>query len=189
MELSRAGPIMGCASVVSFVITWTVSAMLWGEWRLWSNSLSSIGVCDVMAAEIVFNVGCIVSGLLAYFFGLSLLKDRNFWFRWGGVTMVVCGIACVLIGILDEDFGMTHLVIGGVYAGFASGTMAITGAGDFIEGRKDLTILATVLLLICGFFGILDMFLIFEPIAIICILIWTFVQSIYMDRRNNREMV
>ena len=189
MDLSRIGPLMGCASSVCFGLSWMISAMLWGDWVLGSNSLSSIGVCGVASAEIVFNLGCGATGILVIFLGLALIDDRNRFFRYGGITSVICGCACVGIAAVNEDYGAIHMAIASIYGAGAAFTIGLTGAGDYNEGYRPFTFLAAALLILCGITSLTCPFGVYEPIAVSCILVWTFIESLIVYLRNVRERV
>ena len=171
---------MGRLSSIVFTLCWLSSASIYGEWKLGSDSLSSLGVCGDMTAEMIFNIGCAITGILVVFLGLALIGDHNVWIRSGGITTLFCGVACLAIGIINEGYGDIHMHIATAYGMSAAVTIALTGAGDYIEDRKPFTALALILLLICGYACAFQPFGIFEPVAIACILIWTFVQSAIM---------
>ena len=189
MEMSRMGALMGCLSSIIFTLSWVISAMLWGNWTLGSNSLSDIGVCGVVSAEMVFNAGCMITGVLVLFLALALIIDDNIWFRMSGIAAMISGFACFAIGIINENYGDIHMTVAGIYGGFAAATIALSGAGDFIEERRPFTLLAAVLLLICALSSRIHPFGVFEPIAVSCILIWTFIQSAILYDKNTKEGV
>lgn len=189
MDFSRIGPLTGCLSSIVFTLSWIISAMLWGDWGLGTNSLSDIGVCGVDSAEIVFNMGCLVTGFLVIFPGIYLTERENRMFRISGYAALVCSIACAGIGVITEDYGDMHNLIASVYAVFAASFIAFSAAGDYMEGEKWFTLLAAALLLLSGIMSMTQPFAVFEPIAISCILIWTFVQSALMLYQNIEEGV
>ena len=189
MDLSRIGPLMGCASAICFGLSWMISAMLWGNWVLGTDSLSSIGVCGIDSAEIVWGLGCGTTGVLVILLGLALLDDRNRFFRYGGITSVICGCACVGIAAVNEDYGDIHMAIASIYGGGAAMTIALTGIGDYNEGYRPFTFLAAGLLILCGITSLTCPFGTYEPIAVSCILIWTFTESLIVYLRNTKEKV
>ena len=189
MDLSRVGPLMGCASAICFGLSWAISAMFWGKWVLGTNSLSSIGVCGVDSAEIVWGLGCGATGILVIFLGLALLDDRNRFFRYGGITSIICGCACVGIATVNEGYGDIHMAIASIYGGGAALTIAFTGIGDYNEGYRPFTFLAAGLLILCGIASLTCPFGVYEPIAVSCILIWTFTESLIVYLRNGKERV
>ena len=189
MDLSRIGPVSGCLSSVTFTLSWTVSALLYGEWRLGTDSLSSLGICGVSSAEIVFNFGCAMTGFLVIFLALALIDDRNVWFRYSGMTAFICAIACLGVGSIDEGYGDMHNFFAAIYGLFAAATIALSGAGFYIEGKQYLTVLATTLLMVSGISSLILPFGTFEPIGVSCILIWTVVMSAMVFVRNGKEGV
>lgn len=189
MDLSRIGPICGCLSSVTFTLSWVISALLFGEWELGTDSLSSLGICGVASAEILFNFGCSMTGFFVIFLSLALFEDRGRWFRYSGVTAFICAIACLGIGSVNEGYGGMHNFFAAVYGLFAAATIALSGAGFYVEGKKYLTIIAAALLIISGISSLIHPFGTFEPIGISSILIWTFLMSAMVFVRNVREEV
>ena len=189
MDFSRIGPAAGCLSSIVFTVCWIVSALLWDEWTLGEYSLSSLGACGVDSAEMFFNFGCLLTGFLVIFPGLYLVEDENRLFRISGYAALVCSIACAAIGVITEDYGGMHNLTASIYAVFAAIFIALSGAGDYVEGKKVLTIVAAALLIISGIFSLATPFEVFEPIAISSILLWTFIQSAVLLIRNTKEEV
>jgi hypothetical membrane protein len=180
MDLSRIGPICGCLSSVVFTICWIASALLWEDWTLGTHALSDLGICGVDSAEIVFNLGCLLTGFLVLFPGLYLAEEDNRMFRISGYAAIASSVACAAVGVVTEDYGIAHNVTASTYAVFAAIFTVSSAAGDYIIGKKKFTILAAVMLAASGVLAVAQPFGVFEPFAIACILIWTFVQSALM---------
>ena len=136
-----------------------------------------------------FNFGCLITGFLVIFPGLYLVEDENRFFRISGYAALICSIACAAIGVITENYGAMHNLAASVYAVFAATYIASSGAGDYLEGKKILTIVAAALLIMSGILSLTTPFEVFEPVAISCILLWTFIQSAYLLMRNMREEV
>jgi len=192
MDLSRIGPVCGCLSAVVFTICWIVSALLWEDWTLGTHALSDLGICGVDSAEIVFNLGCLLTGFLVLFPGLRLAEDENRIFRISGYAAVISSVACAAVGVVTEDYGIMHNITASTYAVFAAIFTVSSAAGDYIIGKKVFTVLAAVMLAASGILVVAQPFAVFEPFAISCILIWTFVQSALMlrldiERSENRD--
>ena len=184
MDLSRIGPVCGCLSSVVFTICWMVSALLWNDWTLGTHALSDLGICGVDSAEIVFNLGCLLTGFLVLFPGLRLAEDGNRMFRISGYAAIASSVACAAVGVVTEDYGIMHNITASTYAVFAAAFTVSSAAGDYLIGKKAFTVLAAVMLGASGILAISQPFGVFEPFAIACILIWTFVQSALMLHLN-----
>ncbi len=180
MDLSRIGPICGCLSAVVFTICWIVSALLWEDWTLGTHALSDLGICGVDSAEILFNLGCLFTGFLVLFPGLRLAEDENRLFRISGYAAVASSVACAAVGVVTEDYGIMHNITASTYAVFAAIFTVSSATGDYLIGKKVFTVLAAVMLAASGILAVAQPFAVFEPFAISCILIWTFVQSALM---------
>ena len=180
MDISRIGPVSGCASSAVFVVCWAVSASLWGDWTLGTHALSDIGVCGIDSAEVVFNMGCLLTGFLVVLPGMHLADQENRMFRISGCSALVCSVACAAIGVVTEDYGDMHVIVTSIYAVFAAVFMTASAAGDYTIGRRSFTVIAAVLLSVSGIAALTQPFAVFEPIAVSCILLWTFLQSALM---------
>ena len=189
MDFSRIGPAAGCLSSIAFTVCWVISALLWDEWTLGEYSLSSLGACGVDSAEMFFNFGCLITGFLVIFPGLYLIDEKNMMFRISGYAALICSLACAAIGVITENYGEMHNLTASVYAVFAATFIASSGAGDYAEGKKVLTAVATILLIISGILSLTTPFEVFEPVAVSCILLWTFIQSAMLLRGNEKERV
>ena len=187
MDFSRIGPISGCLSSIAFTLCWIISALLWEDWTLGSYALSDLGVCGIDSAEIFFNFGCLITGFLVVAPSLYLIEERNVYFRISGYAALVCSIACAAIGVITEEYGVMHNITASTYAVFAATFMAFSAAGDYLIGKKVFTAIAAVLLITSGVLAITQPFPVFEPIAISCILLWTFLQSALMLYLNTKE--
>ena len=141
-----------------------------------------IGVCGIDSAEIVFNLGCMLTGFLVLFPGLRMTEMDGRWFRISGYMVIICSVSCAAIGVVTEDYGIMHNITASTYAVFAAIFAITSAAGDYVIGKKVLTALAAVMLIASGIMCVAQPFAVFEPFAISCILIWTFVQSALMLR-------
>ena len=189
MDFSRIGPAAGCLSSIAFTACWIISAFIWDDWTLGQYSLSSLGSCGVDSAEMFFNFGCLITGFLVIFPGLYLVEDGNRFFRISGYAALICGVACAAIGVVTENYGVMHNLAASIYAVFAATFIASSGAGDYLEGKKVLTAVAAILLIISGILSLVQPFEVFEPVAVSCILLWTFIQSAFLLMRNTKERV
>ncbi len=189
MDFSRIGPAAGCLSSIAFTVCWIISALLWDEWTLGEYSLSSLGACGVDSAEMFFNFGCLITGFLVIFPGLYLIEEKNVYFRISGYAALICSLACAAIGVITENYGAMHNLTASIYAVFAATFIASSAAGDYLEGKKALTAVAAILLAVSGILSLTTSFEVFEPVAVSCILLWTFIQSAVLLIRNTKEGV
>ena len=189
MYFGKIGPIAGCLSSICFTLCWIVSALIWEDWTLGSYALSDLGVCGIDSAEIIFNFGCLLTGFLVIFPALCLIEEKSIHYRISGWAALVCSIACAGIGVITEEYGVMHNITASTYAVFAATFMAFSAAGNYMEGKRIFTAFAAVMLITCGILSIATPFAVFEPIAISCILIWTFTESAIFLYKKTREEV
>ena len=116
--MNRLYPYLGIASVIlSYVfIAVAISLSPWFSW--YNNALSDLGNSSLQkniasGADLVFNTGLIVGGVLASVF--TILLSREFKFSWKyliwNVPLLIGSMDLALIGIFNESFGVIHCVL------------------------------------------------------------------------------
>lgn len=161
---------------ITFTIVWILAAALNGQWIFGWNALSDLGVCKTEASVIIFNYGCVLTGLCGCFFGYGILRhEKNWLFLMGLLTMVGC-VFLMGVGAIPEDHLTPHCFCAGMFGAMCVVAMAMSAAGDYANGRYWYSIIALVLLGTCAIvqstgFGF------FEAVSIICILVWVATQA------------
>lgn len=173
--------IMGGFGVpILFTIVWITAAAFDGTWIFGWNALSDMGASKSQASQIIFNYGCVLTGVCGCIFGYGVMKYETKWLAVTGlITMVGC-IFLMGVGAIPETFGTPHLVCAGLFGGFSVVAMATSAYGDWRHGRKIYTGISLLMLVICGVIFAFEQsqFGIWEAICIICILVWVGSQAI-----------
>ena len=177
MEHSLQFPIAGILCVVLFSTLWTAAVVIYGHWTLGTNTLSDLGVCGNEDAELCFNGGCALAGLLATIFAQGLIEKRGVWLICG-ITTAIAGIMLIGVGIINLRYDDIHLIDAGMLGVFAAASMALSIYGDWKGGHKRMVLLTVILLVSCAIVTFTQRFAVFEPFGVIVILIWVFVQSV-----------
>jgi len=135
--------IAGLLAAVVFAVCWYTAAVSDTTWMFGTNYLSDLGVSDYRNAELFFNAGCLVTGVLFVLFGAGLILSKKDELTLAtGIIAVISGICVSLIGIVTEDAGSAHTYI--AYAAFGLGfvCLALLGVKDCMDGLKILSAIA-----------------------------------------------
>lgn len=105
----KTGGLAGIVSGVLFALLWLAAAVVNPEWRFGTDTLSELGGDDA-PSRWLFNLGCMVSGVLGIIFSLGLygklLHLRAG--RLGGALMAVASAGLIFVGIFSIDTGTAH---------------------------------------------------------------------------------
>ena len=186
-DFSRTGPAAGCIAAIVFTTCWIISAFLWDDWTLGADSLSSIGASREFPSAIIFNFGCLLTGILIIFPGLYLIEHENDMCRYSGYAALLCSVPCAGMGIITEDYGIYHTITASLYSLFAVAFIATSAAGDYKEGKKIYTMIAIIMLPFCLLLSFVEPFGTFEPVGASFILFWTFIQSALLLKMNSKN--
>jgi hypothetical protein len=132
--------IAGLLAAIVFAVCWYTAAVSDTTWMFGTNYLSDLGVSDYRNAELFFNAGCLITGVLFVLFGAGLLiSKKDELTTAAGVVAVISGICVSLIGIVTEDAGAAHSYI--AYAAFGLGfvCLIILALKDCKDGLKILS--------------------------------------------------
>jgi hypothetical membrane protein len=143
MELVKErGIFVGLAALLAVIVfgaSWYTSALSDPAWVFGTNYLSDLGVSDVWAANVFFNMGCLLAGILFVWFGLGLfLSKASRLERIAGILAVVAGVSMSMIGIIVEGQDL-HVYL--AYAAFGVGflSLIVLAISDFKTGRRLLS--------------------------------------------------
>ncbi|MCL2786239.1 MAG: DUF998 domain-containing protein [Methanomassiliicoccaceae archaeon] len=131
-------------AVIVFGLSWYTAAHSDPAWVFGTNFLSDLGVSDIWAANMFFNMGCLFAGILFIWFGLGLLlSNGKVVERAAGLLVVISGLAMALIGIITEGESL-HAPI--AYAAFGVGFLALIllALKDWKDGLKVLSLLTPI---------------------------------------------
>lgn len=160
-----------------FTAVWCVAAAIDGKWIFGWNALSDMGVSVNPASRVIFNYGCVLTGVCGSIFGYGMAKHERGWMFITGVLTMIGPIFLMGVGAIPESLEAPHMVCAGSFGAFGVAAMFTSMIGDWVRGRKDFAAISLVLLAICGLSQLRQVFGFYEAICIICILVWVFVQS------------
>lgn len=161
-----------------FTFCWVLAAVIDGRWVFGTNALSDLGVGMSEAARIIFNYGCVLTGVAGCIFGYGLMMHERGWLAVTGVVTMIGCIFLMGVGAVPESYQWPHMVCAGTFAGMSLIAMLTSGIGDYKKGRKKYAIFEIVLAIACVALAVIPgLFGYFEPLAIAGVLIWVFVQS------------
>ena len=170
-------PVFGMMCVIIFTIGWVGGAIAWGHWVLGQNALSDLGVCGNQTAELLFGLGCAFSGIFGLFFGLGMLDEKGLYKTYGAFVILAC-VSLICIGVVDESYGDLHMYTAGTYAVFALLSIIVSAVAEYVDGRRYMTYIAAVVLIALLIICLTTRFEVFEPIASVIVLAWTFSQAV-----------
>ena len=174
--MKRNCAVAGMISSVGFLILWIISALLAPSWQLGSYSLSDLGVCGDQSAELCFNLACGLSGSMAIIFSLGVTKlEDNF--RYCGFVTLISGFALICIGVITLRYGIAHNIVAGIYFLTAVISVILSIYLDRKDGRKGFSIFDGILFFVMLISALTQVFEVYEPIVVSCILVWTFAHS------------
>ncbi|MBQ7701195.1 MAG: DUF998 domain-containing protein [Candidatus Methanomethylophilaceae archaeon] len=187
MELTRVSPIAGILCVISFMALWIAAVVIDGNWVLGENTLSDLGVCGNDAAELCFNGGCAIAGLLAVIFALGLIEKKGVW-RVCGACMAIAGVMLIGVGIVSLHYNNAHFIDASTHGVFAAITMLLSLAGDWKEGNKKMVAITSVLVIACVIVTLTQKFEVYEPYAVVTVMVWALAQSIKLLMQANNSV-
>lgn len=100
--------IAAVAACVLFLVFCIVSATIDGNWNLWEDSFSRMGVSPNPTAAFFFNGGCIISGILGLFAASGLLFYGNRRMKAGGMFTMLSMLFLVFVGAFTLNTPVLH---------------------------------------------------------------------------------
>ena len=137
--------LLAILSVFVFFLGWYTAALFDPDWVFGANYLSDLGVSDVEESRLFFNEGCLIGGILLFFFGAVVLaSDKGLSGSAGGLAAAVAGIFMAMVGLFPSDQGDIHLY--SALAAFGIGFLALAAfaAKDWKNGLRTLSALTIV---------------------------------------------
>lgn len=177
MDLIKHYTVFGLLSPAVFAILWFAATQFEPSWVLGQNSLSELGICGNASAEVCFNMGCTISGMLGLVYCIGLLRKKGPYF-FIGLIMVVGVFALSGVGVLNLNYNFAHETTSSLYGLCAYVSMILSMLIDLKDRRYVFGAITAVLVLICILSDIEFTFQAFEPIGITCTLVWVVTQSI-----------
>lgn len=105
--------LLGVMAPVLFLAFWILSAVVDRKWRFGKNFISDLGVSEVRNARYLFDIGCVLCGILfAVFCAESLLTDNLDIMEIPLFALgIIVGILFLLIGLVNENRRPYHRYI------------------------------------------------------------------------------
>lgn len=130
-SLQRIGAANGIVAPIFALICIIIAITGYPNFSWPDNALSDLGIIPG-ATSIIFNVGLLVSGLLAFnfaLFGMYSYFKENWLGKIGAGVFAAASIALICIGIFNENFSPTHYLVSVAFFVFLPiSLLIITGA-------------------------------------------------------------
>ena len=97
-------PISTILAVFAFSTCWMVSDIADPTWIFGNSMLSDMGISNVDVTRILFNISCIVCGLILIAFGLCKVMCRVGIEAGSGFLIVPAGFFLAMVGIFPSDY-------------------------------------------------------------------------------------
>ena len=172
-------PVAGLLSVIVFVILLAIAIYRDREWKVGKVTISHLATDGDDVAAICFNMGCVLSGMFSFIFGMGLLTLDNTYF-WAGVPFMVASIGIIATGVIHRGYRRPHRVSAGIYFLTAVLCIVLTDIACYLEGNDVIGICGSVMLLTMVAMAFTQKLPVFEPYLVLCNCTWTVVQSILL---------
>ena len=177
--------VSGVLAVIVFFTTWFMAAAEDPSWIFGENMLSTLGVSVSGDAAIIFNVGCIVSGLLIMVSGMGVAILTKKEYSAAGVAIAFGGLFLTLVGLFPEDLETMHnIVAGSLFLLLIVGVILMT-IGDWKEDRAFFGGLAILFLTTILGAILTQPIEMVETIAAILLLIWFGLNAVKITVRQS----
>jgi hypothetical membrane protein len=179
----------GILAAAAFSIVWLAASSLDPSWVFGQDVLSDFGISGT-DAELYFNYGCAVTGVLIAIFGIGIIVNHiNAGHIVGGTLLIIGGILVLLVGLvpLDSLGGDIHTRLGYLFGIVAFAAAASTAAGNWASGQRVFGGLTLVLLIASTAMYLSYEFAEFESYVTIIALIWLVLESIALMLRKKKD--
>jgi len=177
--------VSGVLMVMVFSLMWFMAATEDPSWIFGETMLSTLGVSVTGNAAILFNIGCIVSGLLMMVSGMGIAILTKKEYSAAGVAIAFAGLFLTLVGLFPEDLETMHNIVAGTMFLLIFIAMILMTIGDWKEDRAffgGLAIMFMAAILGCYLTQTLELT---ETIGAILILIWFGLNSVKITVRQS----
>ena len=172
-------PFTGLLSVIVFVIPLAVAVRNDRVWKLGQETISHLATDGYPLAAIMFNGGCVLSGMFSFIFGLGLLTADGLKY-WAAVPFMIASIGIMMVGVIDRSYGKPHKVAAGIYFLTAVIAISITVISCIIDGPLWAGIFGVVLLASMVLMSLTQRIQVFEPYLVFGNCTWTVLLSILL---------
>ncbi|MGD6850629.1 MAG: DUF998 domain-containing protein [Candidatus Bathyarchaeia archaeon] len=162
---AQIGAVAGItAPIVAFACILTAIA-LYPPFSWTNNALSDLGVVEG-ATSIIFNVGLITAGVLAFVFavlGVYSYVGKRVVGKAGVAVFAAATVALVCIGIFNEHFVPTHYLVSVAFFVLAPIGFFILTCAFWLDRRRGLAVFSLVLGLIAALPWVLEFTIYYAP--------------------------
>ena len=177
--------ISGVLAVIVFALLWFMSVTDDPSWIFGETMLSTLGVSTHGDAAILFNVGCIISGLLIMVSGMGIAILTKKEYSAAGVAIAFGGMFLTLVGLFPEDLETIHnLVAATMFLLFLVAIVLMT-IGDWKEDRVFFGGLAMLFVAIILGSYLTQELALTEALAAILLMLWFGFNSIKITVRQS----
>ncbi len=189
---TRSPALYACIGIFAafiFAAIWVVAAQGDPSWVFGESMISDLGVSDVELTADLFMYGCIVTGLLAFIFGVGKAYTECGSNRLAGILVAIAGAFLVLVGLYNENFGNgnIHNTVAILFFLFLVLGMLASMVGDWAEGKRVNGAVTAVLIMVMIGVAVGKDLAYVESIAVICGLLWIFNASAKMILNVNGQ--
>jgi hypothetical membrane protein len=156
-EKKGTAPFMFAGILVGacFPLVLAIAVFADGNWQFDVNTLSDLGISRTALAANLFNIGCMVSGILVILFSLGKLYIKNGADSASAFVLALGGVLLFGIGIFSKNYDIHNLLACSFFFLVAI-AMIISAISDWKHGRKITTaitivVIATVIACLPGF--------------------------------------
>lgn len=179
MDFASMYPVAGLLSVIVFVILLAIAVYRDRGWKLGKVTISHLATDGDDIAAICFNLGCVLSGMFSFIFGLGLLTLDNAY-QWAGIPFLIASIGIIATGVIHRGYGRPHRISAGIYFLWAVVCIAMTDIACYLEGNTAVGIFGSVMLATMVLMAVTQRLPVFEPYLVLCNCTWTVIQSIML---------
>ncbi|MBO7409697.1 MAG: DUF998 domain-containing protein [Candidatus Methanomethylophilaceae archaeon] len=172
-------PVAGLLSVIVFVIPLAVSVRNDKIWMLGQETISHLATDGYPLAAIMFNAGCVLSGMFSFIFGMGLLTADGLKY-WAAFPFMIASLGIIMVGVIDRSYGKPHRVAAGIYFFSAVVSISMTVASCIIDGPLWAGIFGCVLLSTMVLMAVTQRIQVFEPYLVFGNCTWTVLLSILL---------
>ena len=169
-------PITGLLSVIVFVIPLAIAVKADKIWKLGHETISHLATNGFPLAAIMFNMGCVLSGMFSFIFGMGLLTV-NGPMSWAAIPFMIASLGIIAVGVIDRSYGLPHRVAAGIYFLSAVVSISLTAVACFLEDDVWAGVIGAVLLTTMVLMCVTQRIQVFEPYLVFCNCTWTVLLS------------
>ena len=176
MDVIGVYPVAGLLSVIVFVIPLAIAVNVDREWKLGAETISHLATDGYPLAAIMFNLGCVLSGMFSFIFGIGLLTEDG-PMSWAAAPFMIASLGIMAVGVIDRSYGKPHRIAAGIYFLSAVVSISLTAIACCLEDHIWAGVTGGVLLTSMVAMCTTQRIQVFEPYLVFCNCAWTVLLS------------